>query len=226
MKGTWLHRLGRERLLVFCSGWGMDANPFKQLMSNEYDVYMLFDYRELKPEEPLSAIIDTYKHASLVTWSMGVWVGQVLFSEIAGLFHRTLAINGTLCPIDDNFGIPKKIFSETLAGFNTTTRMKFYRRMCREKTNLKMFLARQPDRSVIDQRQELVALQEIVGCIKPEQSIYQQVIISEYDWIVPSDNQRRFWVDTRITEVAGFHFLFYLWPSWDQLLNFADSAQI
>ena len=87
-----------------------------------------------------------------------------------------------------------------------------------------MFLMRQPQRSPIDQRDELAALQMTVECISAERSIYQKIIIAEYDWIVPSENQRRFWYGKQVIEIAGFHFLFYLWQSWDHLLLSVDSA--
>ena len=224
MKGSWLHKTEKDQLIIFCNGWGMDGTPFQPLASSEYDVYMLYDYHDLIPPQPFDDIMIGYRQILLIGWSMGVWVAQKLFSGSAGLFYRTIAINGTLCPVDDSLGIPEKIFTETLAGFDETTRMKFYRRMCREKTNLKMFLARQPRRLPIEQREELATLQRMVDCVAAEQSIYNEVIIAEYDWVVPSANQKRFWSGRRITEIAGFHFLFYLWPSWDQVLQFADSA--
>ena len=224
MKGLWLHRQGKENLIIFCNGWGMDDTPFQPLASNRYDVFMLFNYHDFTLPQPISDIINGYRQITLVGWSMGVWVGQKLFSDAADLFYRTIAINGTLCPVDDKWGIPEKIFSETLNRFNETTRMKFYRRMCREKTNLKMFLAKQPRRSPAEQQSELACLQKAVDCRPVEQSIYQEIIIAEYDWVVPSDNQRRFWSGRRQTLIAGFHFLFYLWQSWDHLLLFADSS--
>ncbi|MFH0781008.1 MAG: pimeloyl-ACP methyl esterase BioG family protein [Pseudomonadota bacterium] len=223
MKGLWLHRTGKQKLIIFCNGWGMDEHPFQPLSSSEYDVYMLCDYHDLIPQEPLENIAHGYRQVSLISWSMGVWVGQKLFSDLAWDFHSTIAVNGTLYPIDDDLGIPEKIFSETLSGFDETNRMKFYRRMCREKTNLKMFLMRQPKRSADEQRAELAALEKNIENIAVEQSIYRKIIIAEYDWVIPSANQRRFWSGRQTTEIAGFHFLFYLWPSWDQLLQL-DSA--
>lgn len=224
MQGSWLHRAGREKLIIFCNGWGMDGTPFQLLTSSEYDVYMLYNYVDLIPSQPIKDIVHGYRQVSLVSWSMGVWVGQKLFSDSVDLLHRSIAINGTLCPIDDSLGIPEKIFAETLEGFDETTRMKFYRRMCREKTALKMFLARQPLRSPGDQCRELAALQRGIDCVSADLSIYQKVIIADCDLIVPSANQRQFWLGKETTEIPGFHFPFYLWPSWDQLLVVADSA--
>ena len=111
-----------------------------------------------------------------------------------------------------------------MIGFGESARLKFYRRMCREKTNLQLFLANQPRRSLKDQGEELAALKKIVDCIPAEESMYKEIIVSEYDWVVPSANQFEFWQARSVTSVSGFHFLFNLWQSWDHLLDFSDAA--
>ncbi len=225
MKASWLHKSDRKNLIVFCNGWGMDGFPFRRLSSVDYDVYMLYDYRELSNCPDIQDISEKYAQVYLVSWSMGVWVGQKLFSAQKHLFHRTIAINGTLCPIDDRFGIPEKVFDATMVGYGESARFKFYRRMCREKTNLKLFLTRQPQRSLQDQAEELAALKEMVDCLPANESIYKEIIISEYDWIVPSANQFDFWKGSLVKPISGFHFLFNLWQSWDHLLDFSDAVQ-
>lgn len=223
MKATWLHNgKDRNRLILFCNGWGMDGNPFRHLASLEYDVFMLYDYRHLTPPEELPAILRRYDEVHLIAWSVGVWVGQKLFAGQEEVFKRTLAVNGTLCPVNDRLGIPTEIFAGTLNGFGQTARFKFYRRMCREKSNFRSFLAKQPQRSLEDQREELASLGEMVDCLPADQALYREILVAEYDWIIPSENQRHFWGDKRITLVSGFHYLFNLWQSWDHLLSFAD----
>jgi biotin synthesis protein BioG len=159
METAWLHNNDRQNLIIFCNGWGMDGGPFRFLTSSDYDVYMLYDYRQLNMPD-IAAIVGKYMHVHLVSWSMGVWAGQKLFSARAHLLDRTIAINGTLCPIDDRFGIPIEVFDATLAEFNEHARKKFYKRMCREKNNLNVFLNNQPQRSLEDQGQELIALRK------------------------------------------------------------------
>jgi biotin synthesis protein BioG len=202
----------------------MDGSPLQPLTTSGYDVYMLYDYRDLVLPQPIDSVVVGYQRIHLVSWSMGVWAGQKLFYDRSELFDRTIAINGTLCPIDDMFGIPREIFAKTVNEYSETTRLKFYRRMCQEKAGLSLFLARQPARSVVEQRTELAALQRSVDCIPAEQSIYKEIMIAKNDAIIPSGNQKKFWYGQRITEVTGFHFLFYLWPTWDDLLAFADAA--
>ena len=196
----------------------MDRFPLESLGSSAYDVLMLADYRDLDGAPDLAKLSEQYRHLVLIGWSMGVWVGQKLFADKQHLLHRSLAINGTLCPIDDAYGIPVEVFNATLAEFNAATRLKFYKRMCREKQNLRAFLARQPQRALADQAAELVALQQMVDCCPAAQSLYNEIIVSDQDYIVPSANQLRFWQNRSVRVLAGFHFLFNLWSSWEQLL--------
>ncbi|MCP4338904.1 MAG: DUF452 family protein [Desulfobulbaceae bacterium] len=224
MEASWLHNCGRKKLIIFCNGWGMDGFPFQSLMSVEYDVYMLYDYRQIDIYPDIDAVLKMYEEVHLVSWSMGVWVGQKLFTGKQHLFGRTIAINGTLCPIDDSFGIPVQIFNGTLADFGEAARLKFYKRMCREKENLKLFLAQQPQRSFKDQGEELAALKKSVDCIPVKESIYKEIIISDCDLIVPSVNQINYWQGRLVRPVSGFHFIFNLWQSWDQLLDFSDTV--
>ncbi|EKD36427.1 MAG: hypothetical protein ACD_75C01518G0002 [uncultured bacterium] len=223
MKGAWLHKNDRKSLILFCNGWGMDGNPFRQLTSIEFDVYMLYDYRQLALPPEVDRIVPQYEHIHLIGWSMGVWAGQKLFAERRAIFDRTLAVNGTLCPIDDRYGIPEEIFAETLAGFGEAARFKFYRRMCREKSNFRSFLAKQPRRTLDDQREELAALRDKADCIGVDEALYREIIIAEYDWIIPSENQKKFWQGRAVKLVSGFHYLFNLWQSWDHLLAFSEA---
>lgn len=223
MKGSWLHKNERKSLILFCNGWGMDGNPFRSLAAVMFDVYMLYDYRQLSMPAEVEGMFGKYDDIHLIGWSMGVWVGQRLFADKRARLGRTLAVNGTLCPIDDRYGIPKDIFAETLNNFDEAARFKFYRRMCREKSNLQSFLTRQPARTIDDQKEELAALLDLADCIEVDEAIYREVIIAEYDWIIPTENQENYWQGRGVVPVSGFHYLFNLWQSWDHLLSFTDS---
>lgn len=218
MQASWLHKKDRNDLIIFCNGWGMDQFPLESLGCSQYDVLALYDYRDLDGAPDPAGLAGQYRHMILIGWSMGVWAGQKLFADKKHLLHRTVAINGTLCPIDDAYGIPVKVLNATLTGFNENTRLKFYKRMCREKQNYRAFLARQPQRSLADQAAELAALQQMVDCRPALQSLYNEIIVSDQDFIVPTLNQLRFWQSHQVTVVAGFHFPFSLWSSWEQLL--------
>lgn len=224
MKLKWLHQNSSSDLIVFCNGWGMDEGVVNHLTSTEYDLVMLYSYSALKEPAELSEILSTYENRQLVAWSMGVWVGQRIFGKYRDMFSQLLAINGTLCPMHDRYGIPEEVFRSTLENYGEEARAKFYRRMCRQKTNLKQFLANEPQRSVEDQRQELDFLATSVDCIPAEHSIFTKAVISDQDWVVPSENQRNYWRDCETLHLAGFHYMFPLFQSWAQLLQFSETG--
>jgi len=219
MKTLWLHKHDRERLIVFCNGWGMDGCPFKPLQASAYDVLMCYDYSDLKLDIDIAALVGRYAETHLVGWSMGVWAAQHLFSASCDQFQKRIAVNGTLCPINDHYGIPIEIISSTLDHFSESARLKFYRRMCRDRGILEIFLAHQPERKIEDQRQELENLLHKTDCLGAEASIYTDVVIAQKDLILPTSNQRRFWQQKNVHIIDGYHFLFYGWKSWDAVIH-------
>lgn len=224
MRQAWLHQHKKDKLIIFCNGWGMDEGPVSHLASTDFDVLMLYGYHDLTMPLDIDQLSSRYSDIFLIGWSMGVWVGQKLFHKYRTSFSGCLAINGTLCPIDDKYGIPINIFNATLDGFSEVTRLKFYRRMCREKSNLKKFLSSEPKRSLEDQEGELTFLLLNTECLKLEQSIYDSVVIADYDWIVPSENQKRFWRESRSFHLPAFHYLFPLYQSWDHLIRLSKDS--
>ena len=196
----------------------MDDKPFQRLSTANHDVFMLYDYTHFDHSINVDVLVGSYRHITLIGWSMGVWVAQELFSTNKKIFDRTIAINGTLCPVSDTFGIPEKLFDGTISGFGEAGLLKFYRRMCKNKTNLKRFLQNRPERTLENQLNELIALRKNTNCVSSEDSIFDEIIIADNDFIVPSENQHRFWQDHLVKSIKGHHFLFNLWDSWDQLL--------
>lgn len=204
----------------------MDGSAFAHLHSDHFDVLMLYDYTVFPDGYDLKEIASNYSQVSLVSWSIGVWAGQKLFSSQEDFLHRTIAVNGTLCPMHDTLGIPESIFEGTLQNYDEAGRKKFYHRMCREKTIYKYFLQNQPERSIQNQLGELTALKKVIDCTPAEESIYQQTLITDHDLVVPTANQLQYWQDTRtrMTLLPGVHFPFTSWTSWDAFLAYTDSV--
>jgi pimeloyl-[acyl-carrier protein] methyl ester esterase len=219
MKHIWLYKNQGNRLLVFCNGAGMDARPFVFLKASDLDVLCLYNYSDLTLSQDLIDALNGYDEISLIAWSMGVWAAQHLFPSIVQRFKHKIAVNGTHCPIHDRYGIPVEIFKATHAGYDGATRLKFYRRMCREREILDRFLAHQPQRSVDDQKQELGSLLAQTDCCPAQDSIFTDIIVSKNDSIVLTENQLQFWREKNVRLIDGTHFLFYDWNSWNTLLN-------
>lgn len=226
MKNVWLQKNNSDRCIVFCNGWGMDGSPFAPISSAGYDVLMLYDYQGVELPPSFDQQIRRYKDRVLVAWSMGVWAGQQLFSDMDSCFSEKIAINGTLCPIHDRFGIPHDIAKGTLESWGKNSRQRFYRRMCRSKSLLEQFIRYQPQRTCENQKEELAELFEIAGCFKPADSIYNTILIARNDRIVPTENQLAFWENSDACLLDGSHFPFYSWSSWDNLLACINTSQV
>jgi pimeloyl-[acyl-carrier protein] methyl ester esterase len=233
MKSTWLHQgQGHQELIIFCNGWGMDGTPFQPLGAGKYDVLMFSEYHDLTLDRDLGALFKRYQKTFLVSWSMGVWAGQQVLKPWSQCLQGAIAINGTLCPIHDQFGIPLSIYNATQERFSEAARLKFYRRMCRDghsrqneqgRNAFDTFIAHQPQRSVDNQGSELLALSRLAGCHPDSNSIYTDILIGDQDLIMPAVNQEIFWhtygQGRSVRHVEGSHFLFYEWKSWDGLLD-------
>jgi biotin synthesis protein BioG len=218
MKIEWLHRENSGSLLIFFNGWGMDGHPFRLLSSDRYDVLMCFDYTNEAAVPDVEKLAEKYSTIILAAWSMGVAYAQRLFAAKRNFFQQRIAINGTLCPIHDTFGIPVDIFNSTLTNISEKTILNFYHRMCRSRQILGAFLENRPLRTVNSQKEELQTIFRTIGCIREEESIYTDVIISKKDLIIPTANQLHFWHTANVSLIPGFHFPFYQWKSWDQLV--------
>lgn len=218
MRSKWLHRKENRKLLLFCNGWGMDENPFVPLKSHEWNVLMFYDYTDLVSDQNLDSLFEDYSDIVLLGWSMGVWAGQQLFCSHRKQLHTALAVNGTLCPVDDRYGIPENVARATIEKFNKEQRRKFYHRMCREQETFHRFLKNQPTRSVESQKRELEYLFKTVGCKQQTKAVYNCVLVSDHDYIIPTANQLDFWPKSIIRKVSGYHFQFYAYQSWDEII--------
>jgi len=219
VKSKWLHQKESDNLIFFCNGWGMDEHPFSPLESHEWNVLMFYDYSDLIPDQDLHKLVDKYEEIVLVAWSMGVWAGQQLFLPFLTELKASLAINGTLCPIDDQFGIPEDVVQATLANLDEKQRLKFYHRMCRDRALYRSFLNNQPLRSVESQRRELAALLKTARVHSSEKSIYDCALVSDHDRIMPTKNQLNFWPEEIVRRIDASHFLFYAYSSWDEIIR-------
>ena len=217
MKSEWLHRKGSRNLILFCNGWGMDGRPFTPLGSDNWDVLMFHNYQDLVPDREIQELFDQYPKVILLAWSMGVWAGQKVFAPYKEQLFAAVAINGTLCPVHDRFGIAVATAKATCEQLNEKSRLKFYQRMCREREVYKKFMANGPARSTADQKDELKQLLEMVQCDTPGDPIYQRALVAEKDFIISSKNQLQFWNPDSVQLIAGYHFLFYAYDRWDEL---------
>ena len=219
MNAHWLFNNQSRELILFCNGWGMDHHPLAVLESGGYDVLVLSDYSSFDLSFDVQTLKSDYRSIHLVCWSFGVWAGQQLFGDCKELFTHCIALNGTLRPIDDRYGIPYQFFNATLEHFSESVCDRFYRRMCRPGSVLEIFLQNRPQRSVKDQKTELARLAELVASYPEKDSIFETVIISSRDMIIPTAHQVSFWKGRcPAIEIEGCHYPFAGWQDWSKIL--------
>lgn len=215
----------KNKIILFFNGWSMDYNHMMRLSSLEYDILFLYDYNNLSIDRHYTDLINKYSEVIVIGWSMGVFAAAATCNNLVNN-SLSIAINGTLRPIDDKYGIPVNIFNATLSNFNENTREKFYKRMFKNTSEFEKFLIIQPDRTVENQKQELISLQNHNNEKKIIPNIFKHAIISKYDKIIPYKNQINFWQEIlpdnyKIIEEG--HYPFFIWESIEEIINYAKS---
>ncbi len=197
MKYKWLNKQNNKKVIIFFNGWGMDENVVKHLDMEDFDIVMFYDYNNLETD----FILEDYPEKYLVAWSMGVMVASKFDFGV----KSAAAVNGTLKPIDAEFGIHPKIYDLTIRGFNEKGREKFIQNMCEEK----IICARELE----NQKSELSAIKTYSA---NENFKYSKIFISDNDKIIPTKSQCAFWgIEPNLK--AG-HCPFSLFKKWSELL--------
>lgn len=202
MNCKWIRKTNSDKLIIFFNGWGMDETIVSHLGCDDFDVIVFFDYRDFNIDIDLSK----YKEKHLIAWSMGVMVAT-LFDF--GKLNSAIAICGTPFSIDDRYGIPKKIYSLTINGFNENSVNKFMGRMFLDTPNIDKF----SNRTLESQKEELIKLSNV----KPKPFNYTKSIVADSDKIIPTKNQLNYWKNPII--IKSGHCPFMLYNKWTEIIN-------
>lgn len=201
----------------------MDENHLLRLNSTDYDVLICSDYQDLSPNNINIEKLNNYNAVTIISWSMGVFAANVLKKYLNNI-KFSIAINGTLKPVDDQYGIPEAIFGATLNNFNADTREKFYKRMFKNNENFEEFFINQPKRNADEQKAELISLQNYIIKGQNDESSFDRVIIGKYDKIIPSKNQINAWSSSNSPIIIEEgHYPFFLWQSYEEIIEYAKS---
>jgi len=206
-----------ESCIIFFSGWGMDHKPFCLLSPGNYNLYFFYDFRSLEPEISLPEIFSSYKKIKIIAWSFGVWVCAYTLAK-NNISAKCTAVNGTLCPVHDRFGIKKRIFQATIDALDEQSLLRFYRNMFTGDAQAEKFLSLRPGRTLENQKEELKALSgyfEKYPEISGRSDLFENIIISSRDRIIPAARQKNFWEKTGYKEINSGHFMFFDLFRWD-----------
>lgn len=204
MKQEFIRQNGSKRLILFFTGWGMDNKPYRSLPGND-DIALCSRYTDLFFDpEPYRV----YTAISVVSWSMGVWAGAHALHANPLPISRSIAINGTVFPIDQDRGIPPVIYEGTLNRLNEKNLEKFRRRMCGSTTMYEMFLPVASSRHIDDLKTELSAIARLYRENGTVDYHYDYAIVGMHDRIFPPAGQSRCWQErnTDIHKIDAAHY--------------------
>lgn len=202
MKYKWLNKSGNKKVIVFFNGWGMDESVIKHLGAENYDVLMFYDYNSIETDFNFASL-EFYEEKNLLSWSMGVMVAT-LFPDI---YTNKIAINGTLKPVDINYGINPKIYDLTINGFSEKSCHKFIQNMFED------FIKISVERDFDGQKNELIAIKRYSA---NDSFRYDKILISKNDKIIPTKNQVAFWGIEPNQD--GGHCPFFNYKTWEDML--------
>lgn len=222
---TYFRNNKSDRLIVFFLGWALDEKPLNVLESKDFDVLFVYDYSSLDFEFDFSK----YKKKVLVAFSYGVFMASVVKDKLPE-FDCRIAINGTLKPIDKEFGIQPKIFDLTLASVSDEAMKKFYSKMFDNNLDDEYFSENLPNRDSDSCKIELSQIKRYFEKSFDNYYDFDKVIVSTGDKIIPTKSQFNFWKNIDIKEVDAGHFLFYKFQDFNEIIdcakNFRDSENI
>ena len=222
MNIDFLRRSGSPTLELFFAGWGMDSRPFAWAADSPHtancDFAVCYDYTHLnfpgaESHGPLAAgehwaraDVCRYSEVRVRAWSLGVYAASVVLPGMGCTVSAAVAINGTLCPVDDTLGIPQAVFDATAAGLCAENLERFNRRMCGG--HKAVFEARKPLRTVDSLRAELLHIRHCAADRgRPQFTGWTKAVLSSRDKIFPIANMRRAWADTPQLELDEPHYM-------------------
>ncbi len=216
MKSCWLNKQNNKKLIVFFAGWSFDENPFKTFQTDSYDVLFVYDYNEISEIN-----FEHYASKILIAWSMGVFAAYLLKSLFQD-FDLKIAVNGTVTPVDDEFGIPVKMFELTLKHSQKGLEGKFYKNVFLTEDEYNLYCKNPVQRTIENRVSEL---ENLYGLIKNTnvdyEKFYDFAIVSEFDKIIPPKNQMASHHKNKVPVISYpyGHFPYYKFQSWEDIIN-------
>lgn len=212
MNTQWINCQNNNQLIIFFNGWGMSDSVLLEMDHSGFDVLMVNDYRSLGLEMP---DISGYEKKYLIAWSMGVWASGVCSIDV----DKSIAINGTPAPVNNQSGIDPVILSGTHKNWNEASRKKFNRRMAGSThlfENQKHLFSIMP---VELQKTELQCI-EWHALHSDMDRKWSLAIIGTDDAVFTPQNQQKYWDGkAEICRIKMPHWPFDHFKNWNTILS-------
>ena len=221
MKSQWIIHAAHPNLILFFNGWGMDRHIVSHLDADaDTDVLMVYDYGKLTFADGAWPGLSAYQRVDVLAWSMGVWAYATVHKQFAGQIRKAVALNGTPLPIDNEYGIPERVYAATVQQFSERSREKFFRRMCGTPETVRWFRSHQPQRTLEEQREELLAIKRAARQRQHSTPPFTCALIGRRDKIIPAQHQLNYWQGTlQYTMIDSPHCAFRRWAGWKEIFD-------
>jgi len=188
LKQQWIQHAAQpaSEVRVFALGWAQDAawwaSAMTEAAAGSADVLLLYAWH-VPGDAPMERIA-SYPRRRLNAWSFGVWSAARYLSGIE--WDEALAVNGTLHPVDPEYGIEPAIFQAMLAQWRDgVTLEKFRRRIGAPAGEMRGAEA--------DCRAELAFFAGAFAAEERLENCFGRALIGRRDRIFPPERQRAAW---------------------------------
>lgn len=204
------------RLLIFFAGFYTDNNCFMEFDNKKSDILFIYDYSDLNFDEIAYFDFTPYVEINLIAYSYGVFAAN-LAADFLPEINNSVAISGTIFPIDENYGIKPKIYDLMLNSFNLDVIQNFKNKMEMNSGGI----IQNSKREIENLKLELINIKNYVLNNKIKENFeFCKVIITKKDRIIPYLAQKNFWEGHRnVYELDLGHFPFFNFKDFDEILE-------
>lgn len=191
MKSEFIHNDSNSRLILIFAGWSTGPDLFRHIRRQGWDTLVVYDFSDFSFDNNL---LEGYDTVWLVAWSLGVCAAELLLEP--SLISSAIAVNGSLQPVDDEFGIPAGVYKGTAASLDLRNLIKFRKRMAGDSAVYKTLFSSESDAEEIESlRKQLYVIKYKTENFDSDRIRlpWKRVFISENDRIFPAENLRRSW---------------------------------
>lgn len=216
MKLSFLHKAeGNQRngrLLLLFAGWSTSPDFYSDCRRDGWDTAVVWDYDDMSLE--IDDVLNGYNTVFLIAWSMGVAAAEIWASEhpgAASAITAAIAVNGTLRPRSDKFGIPKLVYDATRKNLSPLALQKFRRRMDSSRTVFHP-VPEMPevDKDGIERLRHQLDIFADVRIYDPRLP-WRRVFVGVNDRIYPAENQLQCWKELApsacVEELMAEHYI-------------------